>query len=550
MLRRLWHLPAEVISEGPAGRVLDIAAAQAVHSCEIAQRGFSCVAMEPAPTMVADARRGIAASGADVVLVRGYAESLPFGNESFDQVICHSAIDHFAEPDRCIREMTRVLRPSGRLVLTFVNYGGAAVRLSRAFYRIDALFRRKPRVPHWFWESPVPHEHTFECTMPVVAEICEQYLNFDRAFGVSIGWQMPGWGWLLKQAGINWSGNVLTRLDQLAQRFPTAADVVVETWTPRSPDAWTPLLKPNDTTTESADAAAAATLRVSGADPVYKRLVRDEADYRSVWADAPGFAPVLGGLQRISNLRFTGSMERTWLHDFADRCPSAERVAVLGLDGVRDLLDWRRARPDTPVDVFELSPRAIAEAESEVKTAGLDRGVEFIRADLNFITLQPDAYDIIWSSGCLHHLINLERLLDQVVAALRPGGSFGVQDYVGESRRQFSAQRLERANRLLSEFPEHLRRDPTATVGVPPLDGLSPFCAARSVEIPTLIRQRFDVAVEILTGYLFPIELYLDIGKIENGESALLERLIDAENDARQAQDTAPAALYGIYRSG
>ncbi|HEX9989287.1 MAG TPA: methyltransferase domain-containing protein [Chloroflexia bacterium] len=61
--------------------------------------------------------------------------------------------------------------------------------------------------------------------------------------------------------------------------------------------------------------------------------------------------------------------------------------------------------------------------------------VEYAYADLNRITLPTSEYDavVVWDS--LHHVANLEGLLEQVRAALKPGGSFiGVDHSFATSR--------------------------------------------------------------------------------------------------------------------
>jgi len=54
----------------------------------------------------------------DGVNIIGDAISLPFGDESFEFVLCTEVIEHLKEPQRAIGEMWRVLKPKGRLLLT------------------------------------------------------------------------------------------------------------------------------------------------------------------------------------------------------------------------------------------------------------------------------------------------------------------------------------------------------------------------------------------------------------------------------------------------
>jgi ubiquinone/menaquinone biosynthesis C-methylase UbiE len=549
LMQRLWNLPAEVVLRGKKGRVLDVAAAGAVHSTDIASHGFTSIALEPAPTMLAAARQRILETGTNVQLVQAFAETLPFRDESFDQVLCHSAIDHFAEPDRCIREMTRVLRADGRLSLTFVNYGSISTRLSRTFYRVDALFRSKPRVPHWFWESPVPHEHSFECTMPVVAEMCEQYLTLEEAFGVSIGWQMPGWGWLLERVR-PLANPVLSGLDEIARRFPAAADLVVAVWRPKPRRAWrahVPAFATPPGDREELEAVRTESLRVTGADPVYRRLIGQELEPRSRWVDLPVFASILEGYGRMSNRQITGDPERSWIDDLVQR-GNAGRSAVLGIDGTFGLETWQGAVRGRRTEVFDLNPAVLRETEHVLAQHGLAAGVRFHEADLNFLRLKSDSYDVIWTSGCLHHVINLEHVLEQIDRALTGGGLFAVYDYIGEQRRRFSLYRLAKINALLKEVPVRFRRGAIEEIEAPHPQEVGPFCSARSDDIPALLAEQFEPVHEVTVGHFYPIELYLDIQRMEVEEPSWIDRLLEAEAAARDDRLHTACMLYGVYR--
>src|SRR5262249_31118740 len=67
-----------------------------------------------APTMVARARDKHPA----VRFREGDAEALPYGEGSFDHVVCAFGVMHFSNADRAIAEAFRVLRPGGRCVFT------------------------------------------------------------------------------------------------------------------------------------------------------------------------------------------------------------------------------------------------------------------------------------------------------------------------------------------------------------------------------------------------------------------------------------------------
>lgn len=53
----------------------------------------------------------------NMVFVKGYAEELPFLDNSFDIVFSRLAFHHFTDTDSVFREMVRVLKPGGKLVM-------------------------------------------------------------------------------------------------------------------------------------------------------------------------------------------------------------------------------------------------------------------------------------------------------------------------------------------------------------------------------------------------------------------------------------------------
>lgn len=67
------------------------------------------------------------------------AESLPFGDESFDLVFHHYVAEHFEAPLVCNREIARVLRPGGALFF----------QTPSRFYYVSLAAQA---TPHWFHE--------------------------------------------------------------------------------------------------------------------------------------------------------------------------------------------------------------------------------------------------------------------------------------------------------------------------------------------------------------------------------------------------------------
>jgi SAM-dependent methyltransferase len=234
LLNRLRDIPVEATAEGARGPVLEVGASEAIHSCRLSLLGLKTIALEPSFPMLWHARERMAEYGTKVELVRGISEKLPFPDGVFDRVLCESSIDHLADPALGIREMARVLRPDGRLVIGVVNYGSINVRMSRVVYRVARLLRLAPKDVHLFWDSPVPIEHTFECTYPILMKLCGQYLDLDKAFGVSMGWAFPGWGELLGKLSEKRTTKILHTLDRVAYRMPRAADYILSVWKPRT----------------------------------------------------------------------------------------------------------------------------------------------------------------------------------------------------------------------------------------------------------------------------------------------------------------------------
>jgi ubiquinone/menaquinone biosynthesis C-methylase UbiE len=101
--------------------VLDIGAGSGGLAIALAEAGCKVIALEPDPVRSEWAKARIKGHGADVHLVDGEGEELPFPDESFDVLTLDSVIEHVRDPRMVIAEASRVLRRGGIAYLVTPN---------------------------------------------------------------------------------------------------------------------------------------------------------------------------------------------------------------------------------------------------------------------------------------------------------------------------------------------------------------------------------------------------------------------------------------------
>jgi ubiquinone/menaquinone biosynthesis C-methylase UbiE len=106
----------EWLTERARGRVLEVAIGTG-RNFPYYPAGVTVTGIELSPAMLAIARQRAADLGRDANLQEGNAERLPFGDASFDTVVCALALCTIPDPVTAIGEMKRVLVPGGRLLL-------------------------------------------------------------------------------------------------------------------------------------------------------------------------------------------------------------------------------------------------------------------------------------------------------------------------------------------------------------------------------------------------------------------------------------------------
>jgi SAM-dependent methyltransferase len=110
------------------GRVLDLCCGPGRHAAPLAAAGYGVVGVD----LDAAALRDAAARAPNAVFVRGDMRGIPLATGALDAVICMwQSFGQFDDDDNMstFREMARVLRPGGALVLDIYHRGFHAARL-------------------------------------------------------------------------------------------------------------------------------------------------------------------------------------------------------------------------------------------------------------------------------------------------------------------------------------------------------------------------------------------------------------------------------------
>lgn len=108
----------------PGGDLLDFGCGYGGRTVEFQRlAGGFAVGFDVETRMIGPALEFARAEGAPrVAYAAGIGEALPFADESFDVVVSYDVFEHVHDPEICLAECLRVLRPGGRLMIVFPPY--------------------------------------------------------------------------------------------------------------------------------------------------------------------------------------------------------------------------------------------------------------------------------------------------------------------------------------------------------------------------------------------------------------------------------------------
>ncbi|MCC6526378.1 MAG: class I SAM-dependent methyltransferase [Polyangiaceae bacterium] len=133
-------------------RVVDLGSGMGPATVVAAETGASVVAVDPTPFLrrILGARRLAQRARRRISVVEGAAEAIPVADASVDALWSVNTMHHWTELDRALREIHRVLRRGGRLVLVDEDMDDPAHPFHERFAR-----RRAGRARHFEVIDPV-----------------------------------------------------------------------------------------------------------------------------------------------------------------------------------------------------------------------------------------------------------------------------------------------------------------------------------------------------------------------------------------------------------
>jgi len=162
-LRKVFHddvLRARGIARlvSPALEVVDVGTGTGILAAELARLGLRVVAVDRSSRMLDAARAKLEQEQLEAVELRqGDASALPLADAEVDAALAHMVVQYLASPSEAIREMARVVRPGG--VVVVVDFIAHQAEWMRQELGVHWLGFPTEEVTSWFQEAGLEDFH-------------------------------------------------------------------------------------------------------------------------------------------------------------------------------------------------------------------------------------------------------------------------------------------------------------------------------------------------------------------------------------------------------
>jgi ubiquinone/menaquinone biosynthesis C-methylase UbiE len=159
--------------------------------------------------------------------------------------------------------------------------------------------------------------------------------------------------------------------------------------------------------------------------------------------------------------------------------------------------------PYTEILGMDINPDLMTYASQEAAKLGY-KNLKYVVADLNNVALPKNSFDLVIFFHSLHHIENLEGMLQNVKNTLTNDGLILVVDFIGPTRFQWTDRQIQLTQQLLDILPDELKidlhnpifRETKKEISRPTIDEIirtDPSESVRSGEILNLLCKEFDV---------------------------------------------------------
>ena len=199
----------------------------------------------------------------------------------------------------------------------------------------------------------------------------------------------------------------------------------------------------------------------------YRRRTGEELEhYRAKFSTAGRLfepaPPVWDEMQR----RVAGLIRRATGHDLpgyvASRLAARKQPRMISLGsgaGGVELAIARQAR-HAQIVCLDLNRELLEMARRAAQQEGLN--IEVQQADLNLVELPERAFDLVFCHASLHHVLELEHVVEQIRRTLRPGGELVIVEIVTRNGYRMWPETRRVAQAIFRTLPERYRVNHTA----------------------------------------------------------------------------------------
>ena len=132
-------------------KVFDLGCGTGQYLLQLSSLGLECYGADISEEMLQSTRKKLTSLDvSDVTLINSDCYNLPFEDNFFDLIICIGVLEYLDDEKKALKEIKRLLRPGGFVIVTFPNFYKLRNLINPYYYLIRIwtyLFGKKSRAP-------------------------------------------------------------------------------------------------------------------------------------------------------------------------------------------------------------------------------------------------------------------------------------------------------------------------------------------------------------------------------------------------------------------